>query len=84
MIDTTPDGATLALQGLAAIGDGRGGFAIEPVSVRAPLAGEVRVRLTAAGICHTDHASRALASSRVWGRAWPRSIRSCGPASRCC
>ena len=57
MIDTTPDSATPALQGLAAIGDGRGGFVIEPVSVRAPMAGEVRVRLTAAGICHTDHAS---------------------------
>ena len=49
--------ANLDVQGLAAIGDGRGGFVIEPVSVRAPAAGEVRVRLTAAGLCHTDHAS---------------------------
>lgn len=35
----------------------QGGFVIEPVVVRAPQAGEVRVRLTAAGLCHTDHAT---------------------------
>lgn len=41
----------------AAIGDGRGGFVIDTVTVRAPGPGEVRVRLSAAGICHTDQAS---------------------------
>jgi S-(hydroxymethyl)glutathione dehydrogenase/alcohol dehydrogenase len=78
MIDTTPDGATLALQGLAAIGDGRGGFAIEPVSVRAPLAGEVRVRLTAAGICHTDHASLHWPGPLVLGHEGAGVVESVG------
>jgi len=52
-----PGALPQALTGTAAIGDGQGGFVIEPVTVRAPLAGEVRVHLRAAGICHTDHAS---------------------------
>lgn len=43
--------------GLAAIGDGAGGFVIDEIAVRAPQAGEVRVALQAAGLCHTDHAS---------------------------
>jgi S-(hydroxymethyl)glutathione dehydrogenase / alcohol dehydrogenase len=41
----------------AAIGDGRGGFVIDDVEVRSPAAGEVRVRIAAAGLCHTDHQS---------------------------
>ena len=45
------------IQGLAAIGDGAGGFVIDTIAVRAPGPGEIRVRLQAAGICHTDHAS---------------------------
>ncbi|MFY7855626.1 MAG: zinc-binding dehydrogenase [Rubrivivax sp.] len=45
------------LTSLAALGDGAGGFVIEPVQVRAPGPGEVRVALRAAGLCHTDHAS---------------------------
>ena len=45
------------VKSLAAIADGKGGFVIDTVDVRAPLTGEVRVRLPTAGICHTDHAS---------------------------
>jgi Zn-dependent alcohol dehydrogenase len=45
------------LRSAAAIGDGCGGFVIDETLVRAPVAGEVRVTLRAAGICHTDHAS---------------------------
>lgn len=41
----------------AAIADGMGGFSIEPIEVDPPAAGEVRVAITAAGVCHTDHAS---------------------------
>ncbi len=78
MIDTTPDNATPALQGQAAIGDGRGGFVIEPVSVRAPMAGEVRVRLTAAGICHTDHASLQWPGPLVLGHEGAGVIESVG------
>lgn len=43
--------------GPAAIANGSGSFCIDEVAVRAPEAGEVRVKLAAAGICHTDHAS---------------------------
>lgn len=72
--DTPP-----ALQGTAAIGDGRGGFVIEPVSVRAPLAGEVRVRLTAAGLCHTDHASLHWPGPLVLGHEGAGVVESLGP-----
>jgi S-(hydroxymethyl)glutathione dehydrogenase/alcohol dehydrogenase len=74
-----PDDSAPALQGAAAIGDGRGGFVIEPVSVRAPLAGEVRVRLTAAGICHTDHASLHWPGPLVLGHEGAGVVESLGP-----
>ena len=67
------------LQGLAAIGDGHGGFLIEPVSVRAPQAGEVRVRLSAAGICHTDHASLRWPGPLVLGHEGAGVVESVGP-----
>ncbi|RVU43038.1 alcohol dehydrogenase catalytic domain-containing protein [Rubrivivax rivuli] len=67
------------LQGLAALGNGRGGFAIEPVVVRAPAAGEVRVRLTAAGLCHTDHASLHWPGPLVLGHEGAGVVESVGP-----
>lgn len=79
MAASGPEHAALALQGMAAIGDGRGGFVIEPVSVRAPLAGEVRVRLTAAGICHTDHASLHWPGPLVLGHEGAGVVESVGP-----
>jgi S-(hydroxymethyl)glutathione dehydrogenase / alcohol dehydrogenase len=54
---TSVDAPVLDLRSAAAIGDGHGGFVIDETIVRAPQAGEVRVALRAAGICHTDHAS---------------------------
>ena len=69
---------TAALQGLAAIGDGHGGFVIERVSVRAPMAGEVRVRLAAAGICHTDHASLRWRGPLVLGHEGAGVVESVG------
>lgn len=71
--------AGAALQGAAAIGDGRGGFVIEPVSVRAPMAGEVRVRLAAAGLCHTDHASLRWPGPLVLGHEGAGVVESVGP-----
>jgi S-(hydroxymethyl)glutathione dehydrogenase/alcohol dehydrogenase len=68
-----------ALQGAAAIGDGRGGFVIEPVVVRAPQAGEVRVRLAAAGLCHTDHASLRWPGPLVLGHEGAGVVESIGP-----
>ena len=73
------EGEGPALQGLAAIGDGHGGFLIEPVSVRAPQAGEVRVRLSAAGICHTDHASLLWPGPLVLGHEGAGVVESVGP-----
>ena len=68
-----------ALQGAAAIGDGCGGFVIEPVVVRAPQAGEVRVRLAAAGLCHTDHASLRWPGPLVLGHEGAGVVESIGP-----
>ena len=45
------------LRARAAIAGGDGGFAIDEVEVAPPAAGEVRVAMRAAGVCHTDHAS---------------------------
>ena len=53
--------------GLAAIGDGAGQFVIDEVTVRAPQQGEVRVRLRASGICHTDYASLSWRGPLVLG-----------------
>ena len=41
----------------AIVADGQGGFAIETIEVDPPGAGEVRIAVAAAGVCHTDHAS---------------------------
>lgn len=79
MSASAPEGTVPTLQGAAAIGDGRGGFVIELVSVRAPLAGEVRVRLTAAGICHTDQASLHWPSPLVLGHEGAGVVDSVGP-----
>ena len=38
----------------AAVGDGKGGFAIRTIDVGRPEQGEVLVRIEAAGLCHTD------------------------------
>lgn len=43
--------------GLAALSYGWGGFVIDEIEVAPPGPGEIRVRIAAAGLCHTDHAS---------------------------
>src|SRR5213592_2383638 len=45
------------MQAQAAIADGKGQFSVETIEVGAPIGDEVLVRIKAAGICHTDHAS---------------------------
>ena len=52
---------------LAAISDGKGAFCIRPTQIRAPQQGEVRVKMQAAGICHTDYASLNWAGPLVMG-----------------
>src|SRR5687768_9886449 len=48
----------------AAVQDGKGNFSIEDIDVGDPSAGEVRVRIMASGVCHTD-----LKGVRVWPSA---------------
>jgi S-(hydroxymethyl)glutathione dehydrogenase/alcohol dehydrogenase len=66
------------LPGAAAIGDGRGGFVLDQISVRAPLPGEVRVRLRASGICHTDYASLDWPGPLVLGHEGAGEVESVG------
>jgi S-(hydroxymethyl)glutathione dehydrogenase/alcohol dehydrogenase len=47
--------------------------------VRAPRAGEVRVRMTAAGLCHTDHASLRWPGPLVLGHEGAGVVESVGP-----
>jgi S-(hydroxymethyl)glutathione dehydrogenase / alcohol dehydrogenase len=67
-----------ALTGRAAISDGRGGFVIEDIDVKAPAAGEVRVRLHAAGVCHTDQASLGWPGPLVLGHEGAGIVESVG------
>lgn len=46
----------------AAIGNGKGGFVIETITVQKPREDEVLVAIKAAGLCHTDH------DSLYWGK----------------
>jgi S-(hydroxymethyl)glutathione dehydrogenase/alcohol dehydrogenase len=73
--DAPPPGA---VRSRAAISDGRGGFVIEQTTVRAPAAGEVRVALRAAGICHTDHASLQWPGPLVLGHEGAGVVESVG------
>lgn len=45
------------VRGRAIVADGAGRFSFETVEVDPPAAGEVRVAIKAAGVCHTDYAS---------------------------
>ncbi|MGA0586509.1 alcohol dehydrogenase catalytic domain-containing protein [Dyella sp. KRB-257] len=49
--------STDVVRGRAIIADGEGRFAIDTIEIDPPGPGEVRVAITAAGVCHTDHAS---------------------------
>ena len=58
---------TAIATGLAAVADGSGGFQIRQIEVDPPGPGEVRVRMSAAGVCHTDHASLGWPGPLVMG-----------------
>lgn len=51
----------------AAITDGHGGFVMDTTEVRSPGPGEVRVKLEASGLCHTDHQSLGWEGPLVMG-----------------
>ncbi len=64
--------------GPAAIADGQGSFVIDEISVAPPGPGEVRVRLRAAGVCHTDHASLRWPGPLVIGHEGAGEIEAIG------
>jgi aryl-alcohol dehydrogenase len=60
------------------------GFTIEDVEISDPRPDEILVRLTAAGICHTDLATKALMPAgvpAVYGHEAPASWRRPAPMS---
>ncbi len=66
------------LTGRAAIADGAGGFVVDVVEVDPPATGEVRVAITAAGVCHTDHASLHWPGPLVLGHEGAGIVESVG------
>ena len=70
---------TDTLSSLAAISDSHGGFFIDDTQVRAPKHGEVRVRMAASGVCHTDHQSLGWEGPLVLGHEGAGWIESIGP-----
>ena len=68
-----------SISSLAAISDGNGEFVIENTKVRAPVGSEVRVRMAAAGMCHTDHQSLGWEGPLVLGHEGAGWVESIGP-----
>lgn len=62
----------------AAISRGDGRFFIDTIEVDAPAAGEVRVRIVASGLCHTDHQSLTWPGPLVMGHEGAGVIESVG------
>ncbi|HYE33376.1 MAG TPA: alcohol dehydrogenase catalytic domain-containing protein [Methylomirabilota bacterium] len=66
----------------AAIADGYGKFAIDDIEVAEPQDDEVLVRIKAAGICHTDHASLSWKRPLIMGHEGAGVVEAVGPAVR--
>lgn len=66
------------LRARAALSDGQGRFSIDTVEVDAPGPGEVRVRIAASGLCHTDHQSLSWPGPLVMGHEGAGVIESVG------
>ena len=43
-----------AMKAMAAIADGKGGYAVDEVEIGDPGPGELQVAIQASGVCHTD------------------------------
>ncbi len=71
-------GAPAVVNGRAVIGDGKGGFIVDTIEVDPPSVGEVRVAMTAAGVCHTDHASLRWPGPLVLGHEGAGTVESVG------
>ena len=66
-------------RGSAAISDGNGHFAIAEIDVAEPQAGEVLVRIKAAGVCHTDFDSMSVGGQQVMGHEGAGIVEAVGP-----
>lgn len=64
----------------ALVTDGQGGMSLVEVELDAPGAGEVLVRLTAAGVCHTDIDSLHWGTPLVLGHEGAGIVTGVGPA----
>ncbi len=63
----------------AAVAHGDGRFTLETLAVRAPGPGEVRVRIEAAGLCHTDLQSLHWPGPLVMGHEGAGTVEAVGP-----
>lgn len=70
--------AGVVLRGNAILADGEGHFSLETVEVDPPAAGEVRIAIAAAGVCHTDHASLRWPGPLVMGHEGAGRIEAMG------
>ncbi len=66
-------------KGPAAISDGKGHFSIDEIAVAEPQAGEVLVRMKAAGVCHTDFDSMSVGGRQVMGHEGAGIVEAVGP-----
>lgn len=66
------------VRGGAILADGAGDFSLETIDVDPPAAGEVRVAIAAAGVCHTDHASLRWPGPLVMGHEGAGRIEAIG------
>lgn len=67
------------LEARAALTDGRGGLWLDTLRVAPPARGEVRVRLSASGLCHTDHDARRWGVPLVLGHEGAGHVLDVGP-----
>lgn len=66
------------VRGHAILADGAGHCSLETIEVDPPAAGEVRVAIAAAGVCHTDHASLRWPGPLVMGHEGAGRIEALG------
>ncbi|QRP63240.1 alcohol dehydrogenase catalytic domain-containing protein [Rhodanobacter sp. FDAARGOS 1247] len=66
------------VRGSALVADGESHFSLETIEVDPPAAGEVRVAIAAAGVCHTDHASLRWPGPLVLGHEGAGHIEAIG------
>jgi Zn-dependent alcohol dehydrogenase len=67
------------IEGRAAISDGEGNFVVDDIQVAAPQAGEVLVRIKAAGVCHTDFDSMSVGGRQIMGHEGAGIVEQVGP-----